>query len=242
MPSVGGEVKWTCDFEDSYCGMTEQSKIEPAHRSTFTTQSRTGGKAIKLTTQVGDNNVHGSGSWERVDLSLDPSSSYCNQGQEEWWAHSVLFPSDYTFPPGPEAGIVMDFHHNYSSGQSNFELQTIPGIGLRLEGHGGKSIDGGRYDYVIADPFGAPAGQITKNRWYDFVYHVKWSSGSDGYMVGWLNGKRVMNYSGPTLYSGISCYLKLANYHGAFGSSSSVVHDRVIRGTSAAAVTDWVLH
>jgi hypothetical protein len=45
-----------------------------------------------------------------------------------------------------------------------------------------------------------------------------------------------MNYKGPTLYSGISCYLKLANYHAPLGTTSSVIHDRVIRGTSAAAV------
>jgi len=60
-------------------------------------------------------------------------------------------------------------------------------------------------------------------------------------MIAWLNGKKIMNYNGPTLYRGISCYLKLANYHGAFGQSSSVIHDRVVRGNSAAAVSLWTL-
>lgn len=234
-PAVGGDVKWSCDFENSYCGMTEQSKIEPAHRSTFRALSRTGATAIALTTEPGDDQVHGSGTWERDDLSLGTSPDYCNQDQEEWWAQSILFPDDYTFPPGPEAGIVMDFHHAASSGQANFEIQTIPGVGLRAEGHGGPDMDG-RWDVVIADPFGAPTGQITKNRWYDFVYHVKWSANSDGFMIGWLNGKKVFEHDGPTLYTGISCYLKLANYHAPFGTSSTVLHDRVVRGTTAAAV------
>jgi len=35
---------------------------------------------------------------------------------------------------------------------------------------------------------------------------------------------------------GQGCYLKLANYHTAVGLPVSVIHDRVIRGTSAAAV------
>ena len=39
-----------------------------------------------------------------------------------------------------------------------------------------------------------------------------------------------------TLYSGISCYFKLANYHSATGASS-VIHDRIVRGASAAAVS-----
>jgi len=77
---------------------------------------------------------------------------------------------------------------------------------------------------------------VARNVWYDFVYHAKWSATSGGKMEAWLNGKKVMTYNGPTLYSGISCYLKLANYHAAFGQPSSVIHDRVVRGTSAAAV------
>jgi hypothetical protein len=66
---------------------------------------------------------------------------------------------------------------------------------------------------------------------------VKWSPNSDGFFEAWLNGKKVMSRQGPTLYSGISCYLKLANYHGPFGKASSVIHDRVVRGNSAAAVS-----
>ncbi len=45
-----------------------------------------------------------------------------------------------------------------------------------------------------------------------------------------------MSHRGAWLYSGISCYLKLANYHVATGYASSILHDRVVRGTSAASV------
>jgi len=31
-------------------------------------------------------------------------------------------------------------------------------------------------------------------------------------------------------------YLKLANYHGPYGTTSSVIHDRIVRGSSAGAV------
>ena len=75
-----------------------------------------------------------------------------------------------------------------------------------------------------------------KNVWYDFVYHLKWSSGADGYITAWVNGALKMSYKGPTLYAGQGCYLKLANYHTAFGRPSSVIHDRIVRGTSAQAV------
>ncbi|MEO5668411.1 MAG: polysaccharide lyase [Bdellovibrionota bacterium] len=36
--------------------------------------------------------------------------------------------------------------------------------------------------------------------WSDFVVHTKWSSGSDGLIEAWWNGKRVVNYRGQTDY------------------------------------------
>src|SRR5260221_105720 len=75
---------------------------------------------------------------------------------------------------------------------------------------------------------------ITKNVWYDFVYHVKWSSGSDGYFQAWLNGVQKLNYAGPTIYSGAGCYLKLADYHSPIGQTVSIIHDRIISAATQA--------
>jgi hypothetical protein len=75
-----------------------------------------------------------------------------------------------------------------------------------------------------------------RNVWYDFVYHVKWSSAGDGFFDVWVNGAKKLSHVGPTLFVGRGCYLKLANYHVPFGRASSVIHDRVIRGTTALAV------
>ena len=80
-----------------------------------------------------------------------------------------------------------------------------------------------------APDYSAPIGPVVKNVWYDFVYHVKWSSGSDGYFYAWVNGVKKLSYTGPTLYTGQGCYLKLANYHTPTGFASSVIHGRVTR-------------
>src|SRR5207302_810153 len=98
------------------------------------------------------------------------------------------------------------------------------------------TLNEGQYDMLIPDPYGT-VNDVARNKWYDFVYHVKWSSGSDGLMEVWLNGKKVGSRQGPTLYTGINCYFKLANYHTAFGAASSVIHDRVVRGTAWNAVS-----
>lgn len=223
--TAAGKVSWACDFEGTYCGMQEQSKIEPAHRSTFVSTARHGRQAVKLTTLPGDDRVHGSGAWVRDDLELAPSPEYCNEGQEEWWGVSVLFPEDYVAPEG--GGAVMDFHHDGSAGEANFNLISRSG-GLLLHGFSG--------DPKRADEYGARLGRIRRDAWYDFVFHVKWSSGGGGFMVAWVNGRKVLVHHGPTLYRGTSCYLKLANYHDPTGSPSSIVFDRLVRGTGAGAV------
>jgi endoglucanase len=47
-----------------------------------------------------------------------------------------------------------------------------------------------------------------------------------------VNGVQKLAHRGPTLYRGQGCYLKLSNLHSAYGKASSVVHDRVVRGTT----------
>src|SRR5262249_41433067 len=159
--------------------------------------ARDGSTAVRLTTQPGDSYIFGSGTSERADLAISQGATGCTQGAEQWWAHSIYFPDDYVIPPsvtpgtGWNWGIVFDFHHTGSGGQANFELVTHD-TGLAFWVAGGSSSAPVTYE--------APIGPIVKNMWYDFVYHIRWSSGSDGYFIASVNGKPVMNYAGPTLY------------------------------------------
>ena len=219
-----GTIEWSCDFEGTYCGMVEQSKVEPQRRSRFVPSARNGAQAIELTTLPGDDEVHGSGTWQRNDLLLPKSAAYCNEGQDEWWAFSVLFPDGFA---QPVLGEVMDFHAEGSHGQPNLNLVVARGR-LLFHGFYGDVDHPGEYK--------AELGALRRNRWYDFVIHVRWSSKRDGLMVAWLDGRKVLVHRGATLYAGKSCYLKLANYHTPNGRPSSIVFDRVIRGTSASAV------
>jgi hypothetical protein len=100
-----------------------------------------------------------------------------------------------------------------------------------FRGHGGSENQ-----TQFIQPIGVPA----RNTWYDFVYHVRWSSGSDGFFDAWVNGVRKLSHRGPTLYAGQGAYFKLANYHTPLcdpypacvgsGPPSSVIYDRVVLG------------
>lgn len=229
-------ASWSCNFPDAptNCGFFLQAAAPD--RAMIIGPGRSGPTAVELTTEPGDINLFGGGTAERADLALAASSSYCNQGQEEWWAHSLMFPGGYVIPVVSVLvwnwGVVFDFHHTGSGGQPNFQIASLP-TGLELWVAGGPTAVTGPGDPGLHR---VAIGPVQFNIWYDFVYHVRWSSGSDGYFQAWLDGRQVMNYSGPTLYAGQSCYLKLADYHTALGLPVSVIHSRVIRGATQAEV------
>jgi chitodextrinase len=240
---LAGTVAWSCDFLNSTtdCGFGEQAKV--AGRATLLASGgRNGGKAVRLNTQPGDNNVAGSGSYERNDLTLNQSSTDCYEGRDQWWGHSVMFPLDYIDLPMSTAtswndGLVFDFHNsNPGAGQANFQILTYPLTALSIDRPTGLGFQVAYGDQFNPTKYYVAVGPIVRNVWYDFVYHVKWSSGADGYFDAWVNGVKKMSYRGPTLYAGQGCYLKLANYHAAFGQAQSVIHSRIIRGTTADAV------
>src|SRR5437763_14814245 len=66
---------FACDFENNYCNFSEQSYVGDyvGSRSSLVPSARSGSWAVRLHTEPGDNNVHGSGYWERDDLSAGPS-------------------------------------------------------------------------------------------------------------------------------------------------------------------------
>jgi len=218
-------------------------------RASLVNFGREGGTAVRLHTEPGDVDVASSGTMERNDLWLSQAATNGYEGQEGWWAHSILFPDDFAMPTW-HMYVIFDFHNSGSGPwQANFHLNFAPGAdstkpgNLIIRGYGGVNSGDGQFTATI--------GQVTKNVWYDFVYHVKWSSGSDGYFDAWVNGVKKLSHRGPTLYSGQGVYLKLANYHtpvcdpypACVGthSASSVIHDRVIRGATALSVSSGPL-
>ncbi len=246
-----GQVLFSCTFltAPTDCGFSVQQKVPG--RATTASFGRNGGRAARLLTQPGDNNVAGSGANERTDLALSQQATDGYQGREHWWAHSILFPGDYVNPPMSTAtawhwGAVAGFHHTGSTGQGNLSILAFPDTAISPDRPTGlyfRNCGGATVKTDIKDCNTVKIGHVVKNVWYDFVYHVKWSSGSDGFIDAWVRvgnepiARRVMSYRGPTLYTGMGNYLKLANYHTPFGLASAVIHDHIVRGTTPAAVS-----
>src|SRR4051812_4712353 len=156
-PPAGSD--FFCSFESTPqdCGFREQAKVPG--RATLVNVSRAGTRGVRLHTQAGDSAVSGSNTWERDDLTLDQSTSGCYAGAEQWWAHSVLFPSDYVV--SSEGNIAAAFHHTGSDGQANFQIMALPD-GLRFTGAGGSTIATGSRSPGYHQTF---LGPLVKNQW-----------------------------------------------------------------------------
>ena len=51
-----------------------------------------------------------------------------------------------------------------------------------------------------------------RGRWVDLIYEIKFSSGNNGILNIWMNGKQVVKYKGPTTYRGAVHMFKFGIY------------------------------
>jgi len=199
--------------------------------------------SICCQTYPGDDNIYGSGTAERADLCLTVEQTGALEGGDQWWAQSILLPSDYQIPPAcpdycPSWHLLCDFHHTGSTGQANLQLKAMTpssdsgnpvGTALppcmRFE----LNAQGANQSWDIGPPI--------IGRWFELVYHVRWSSGPSGFWDIWLNGEKKIGYQGPTLYAGQGTYFKPANYHVPYNVPVAVIHDNVRRGVKQSQVT-----
>lgn len=124
---------------------------------------------------------------------------------ERWYAASYYLPTDYVTDAAPE--IVTQWHTNV--GSPPLALWTQNGQ-WRITRFGNKQTILGAY---------------TKNKWTDFVFHVKWSTGSDGLVEAWKDGVKVLTFNGPTLLSGTTygAYMRTGLYKWPWNPTSSIV-------------------
>jgi len=242
------------DFETSPTenGLFSLQAANP-DRATIISGGREGSNCVRLRTSGSDTNLNNSGQMERCDLQLSQFNSDGYEGRENWYAHSVMFGSDWQSPIGPNPEGIWEvynfcgFHHTGSTATGNFRVQINswapfprPAVGpvMTMIGYGGGPPGAGRHETNLL------ANQPPqKNLWYDFVYHIKWSADPlIGFIEAWLHVEgeaaytKVYDYEGGTLYTGMGCYWKLANYHVSNGQPSSVMHDRFRRGKSGDSV------
>lgn len=226
---------WTGDFETGNLSQWRGSQAKEQSRITLQTKIvRQGRTAARFEVRPGDNNVAGSGSGERAETLIDSSTTDGVEGREQYWAWSTYFPADFDAPMGAW-NVFTQFHHTGAKGQVNVHFAVSNRKTVKLRVMGGKLERAIRRDFVLAS--------LKGGRWYDFVFHVRWSSSQTGFVEVWMNGLRVVRKtSTPTLYRGYEVYLKQGYYRSAYRGTTVVYHDGTCRGSTLADVAEFGRH
>jgi Polysaccharide lyase len=128
-------------------------------------------------------------------------------GTTEDWSGKFMFPSTGNpngFPKDWNAGVLWEHKTETEIGHHIAIDGSTPG-GARIR-FGVHNAAANNYRFSWAN---AP---IVLGHWYSWRLTMKWSTGSDGFVQGWLDGRRLVNYSGPTIKVGEHPKLQFGYY------------------------------
>jgi hypothetical protein len=231
-------TSWTGDFETGDWSQFDPSNLQVVSGGSADIQSsvvRQGRYAARFSTPTYDGTNR-----SRSQIYLDSSSSYGNEGQENWFAWSTMIAPGSRLEKGGWNNLT-SFHqkdnHNTCPAPDHFAVTNAHGMWfLRLDS------SGGRIDFSTCRSPSERSwsfGRIRTGTWYDVVFHVKWSADPRvGFVEVWLNGRRVLPRTrAATLYEGDGIYLKQGYDGGGADGTTTVYNDgTVIARTFAAAV------
>lgn len=156
---------------------------------------------------------------DKVPYRTEVSGPGSEVGKEYWYGFSIFLPADYV--PDKIWEIVAQWHGvpDFRIGENwrnpVMALSTNDGkwgLVTRWDAkantfEGGKRSYGGTKHYTL--------GPYLKEKWTDWVVHVKWSYRPDGILEVWKDGKRVVELKGPNAFNDKKGpYFKMGLYKG----------------------------
>lgn len=202
---------------------------------------REGRYAVRITLAPGDR----AASKERAELKIADKTIervHGIHGQDIWYGWSLFIPVEYADPPAGHWQILGQWHHR--------PIQAAPGERPRLKGPPPLAVylssDQGRDHLLLigqetpdARPRRLGMRPVSRGEWIDLVFHIRCSTGSNGFVQAWLDGRPFTEgkMAGPTLYSPDSNYLRLGLYRSKGSLTTNYVfYDEVRIGESYRAV------
>jgi hypothetical protein len=160
------------------------------------------------------------------------------KGQERWYGYSLSLGSDWNL-----SQIVNNRQYFFFGPGFRYTQTSVNGPGSALEADRIDAVPTFYTGSNLSNTVGATTagrfkvGSVFTNRWMDFVYHIKWSTGSDGFREVWRDGVKVGRYDGPTLGTSSAFELRTGIYQGtAVNHTRTMYVDNHRVGTSYAAV------
>ena len=206
---------WTKKFAALYSGQIVSSPV------------RGGRYAARFELRTGDD----TGDGIRAEVKEEYRAPF---GREIWYSFSTFIPSEFPIVETPT--VISQWHasedagedvaarspilaHRYGSGNLVIDIRFSS---QRIQ----RTNDGIRK--VLYEQKSFPKGV-----WHEFIYRIRWSCHSDGFVDCWLDGNQIIGYQGPVGYNdGVGPYFKLGIYHHGGSKPFIIYHDEYRRGFS----------
>lgn len=138
---------------------------------------------------------------ERAEMSeLKP---YTPLGQPTWYSFAVYFDPTWT-DISPVTTTVGQFHQRDVGNPAILFIQKDGAYKLRIES--AKELYKNRDHYTLVD------GANLKGKWHYVVVFANWSTGPDGVLQVWVNGKQKVDVKGPNTINTTPVYFKYGIY------------------------------
>ena len=182
---------------------------------------RSGAHAVEITVHEKDIAAHGDGAtWvERAELD---SGHFPLLNKEAWYGFSFLVPKD--FPIVDERLVI-----------SSCKQTDVPRPNLAQRFRNGKhtltvEAVGKKKEFSLP--------KIQLGEWMDMIFCVRYSGGRDDVVQVWMNGKRVVDYAGPTAEPNgkNAFYNKIGLYRDRFNKPMTIYFDNYSIGTNMPSV------
>jgi hypothetical protein len=196
---------------------------------------RQGRYAAKFSIGPGDVPIHASG--ERAQVYVDQALTNGYDGKDVWYAWSTQIAPGSVLHGGSWNDLTA-WHQTGPVCPAPMHVAiTGPTRMLRLDAWGG-TLD----PTICSNPYRRTwnLGKLQFGKWYDFVFHVKWSPDpSVGVVEMWINGRHVLPPThAATLYTGQGVYLKQGLDRGGADGTAVIYNDgTVVARNYAGAIT-----
>jgi hypothetical protein len=162
-----------------------------------TERARAGKYSMKATLRADGASKTGG---ERNEIQISNSNAPMNTSV--WYGFSVFLPSDHV---DDKVWEIVTQWFAYADDDTEWVRQPT----MSLQTHNGAWVIGNKSSSVAITHIDHPSissrawnfGPIEKNKWTDWVFNVKWTHNTDGFLKIWKDGKQVLDYKGPTSYN-----------------------------------------
>jgi hypothetical protein len=232
-PSIRGlEIVRTDGFEgDSVAsfwrpGNAGDGRYAPGAVAVSTDYARSGRKSVRIMVREGDIPQVGDEGKQTERAELD-SGRYPLVGRDVWYGFSVLIPPGF---PVVDNRLVIAQWKQYGLSGSPLIAERFRNGEHDLTIRAANSARGGRKRF--------PLPKIEFGRWNDMVYHIRFSRGEEGVVEVWMNGSRVVTYTGANAFqqAGDNIYNKFGLYRDRWKDPMTIYFDNYTLADSFAAV------